>query len=87
MSDRTNTEKKPIISRDDLRYLRDLALSFAQSKSANHNWKKHLVELSHKCDTLDAVMARAGINAMELDNRKIKRIMDTAENKKEAEKN
>lgn len=37
---------KPTISRMQLRTMRDLAIEFAKSKSANQNWKKHRV--AHK---------------------------------------
>lgn len=71
---------KPTISRMQLRTMRDLAIEFAKSKSANQNWKKHLVDLSNQCDILDAVMARANITAMELDGKKIIRISDQTNN-------
>lgn len=67
---------KQVISRDHLRTIRDLANEFAKSSSAKVNWKKHLIELSDACDTLDAVMARAQISAMELDGKKIKRVAE-----------
>lgn len=85
MSEQTKTETKPTITRDQLRFMRDLTMEFAKRKSANQNWKKHLVDLSDKCDTLDAVMARAGIEAMELDGSKINRVVSTSI--EEAEKN
>ena len=63
-----------IITRDQLRALRDLTMEFSKGKNANQNWKKHLIDLSNQCDILDAVMCRAGIKAMELDGKKINRI-------------
>jgi len=63
-----------IITRNQLRNLRDVAAEFSHSKNANLNWKKHLIDLSNQCDILDAVMCRAGIDAMELDGKKINRI-------------
>lgn len=85
MSEETKIKEKPTITRDQLRFMRDLTMGFAKRKSANQNWKKHLVDLSNDCDTLDAVMARAGIDAMELDGSKINRVVNTT--KSEAEKN
>lgn len=63
-----------IITREQLRALRDLAAEFSKSKNANLNWKKHLIDLSNQCDILDAVMCRAGISAMELEGKKINRV-------------
>ena len=76
-----------IISREQLRAMRDLVNEFAKSSSAKVNWKKHLIRLSDACDTLDAVMARANIKEMELEGRKIKRVMDFPEgiNKEQAD--
>lgn len=65
---------KQVISREYLRNMRDLANEFSKSTSAKVNWKKHLINLSDACDTLDAVMARAEISSMELDGKKIRRI-------------
>lgn len=67
-----------VISRDQLRTMRDVANEFAKSSSAKVNWKKHLIELSDACDTLDAVMSRANISAMELEGKKIKRVAENA---------
>lgn len=78
-------DTKPTITRTQLRFMRDLAMSFAKSKSANATWKKHLIDLSNQCDTLDAVMCRANTEAIELDGKKINRIVNTS--KEEAESN
>lgn len=87
MTEQTKTGTKPTITRDQLRFMRDLTMEFAKCKSANQNWKKHLVDLSNQCDILDAVMSRANIKAMEIDGKKINRVIETSKNINEAEQN
>ena len=74
-------DNKLIITREQLRSLRDTSMEFSKSKNANQNWKKHLIDLSNQCDILDAVMARAGISAMELEGKKIKKVAEAVDNK------
>lgn len=82
------TEKtKPVISRDQLRMMRSLANSFLKAQNGGFNWKKKLERLSESCDTLDAVMARAGVDAIEVDGRKIKTVIETAADQQKAANN
>lgn len=84
MSNTTTTETKPVITREQLRQMRTLANCFLKTPSKGFNWKKQLEKLSDSCDTLDAVMARAGVNAIEVDGKKIKTVIETAADQQKA---
>lgn len=85
--DKSKIQIKPVISRDQLRFMRDLTMQFAKSKSANSNWKKHLIDLSNQCDILDAVMSRANLKEMILEGKKIQRVIETVEDTYQAGRN
>lgn len=88
MNNTTTTENtKPVISREQLRMMRGVVNGFLKAQNGGFNWKKHLEKLSDSCDTLDAVMARAGVNAIEVDGKKIKTVIETAADQQKAGEN
>lgn len=68
-----------ILTREQLRALRDSVNSFVKAKGAGINWKSQFLKLSDSCDTLDAVMSRAGVAGIELIAGKIKKLEATDE--------